>query len=357
MQDFPAPLSAPTVEDSPLALVEADLRAELALARERVGISNALLGATAFILQGNGARDIIVRLCDALVQATPHVRLAWFWLGDAMATEIRPQVAVGPARDWAERLTIHRDWLAARGHMYALPTPRELGDTQGGLGEIGSAIALPVSLNEGRNRALLAFYADDADYFERIGIMPFRALARFAEVALERSRLNDKLERLASTDPLTGLLTRRAMSNQVQAELERCAEQGETLGLLLFDVDRFKAINDRYGHDAGDVVLKHVAQAARAQLREADAAGRWGGEEFLLLVSQAEHDIAVVVAERLRQQIAALAVHTEQGIIRPTVSVGVASLGFDGTTLEALVRAADKRLYEAKQAGRNRVVG
>jgi diguanylate cyclase (GGDEF)-like protein len=343
-----------------LSLAEPDLRGEIALARERLGISNALLGATAFILQADGAREIIVRLCDALIQATPHVRLAWFWLGDAMQTEIRPQIAVGPARDWAERLVIHRDWLSARGHMYALPTPRDAGVHGSGLDEIGAAIALPVSLNEGRHRALLAFYADDSNYFERIGIMPFRALARFAEVALERTRLNEKLERLAATDPLTGLLTRRAMCNQVMAEIERCYEhkgEGSSFGLLLFDVDRFKSINDNFGHDGGDVVLKHVAHAAKGLLRDSDAVGRWGGEEFLMLIANAEHDVAVVVAERLRQQVGLLSVETMQGMVGCTVSIGVASFGLDGNSVEELVRAADKRLYEAKQGGRNRVVG
>lgn len=329
---------------------------ELSLAHEQLEMSNALLAATAYILQGRGARELIVRLCDALMQAAPHVQLAWFWLGDAMAQQIQPQIAVGPARAWAEGLTIPRDWLVARGPVYALPTPQDMGVREASLQHIRSVMALPVSLNEGRNRALLAFYADQPDYFERVGLAPFRALARFAEVALERSRLNDKLERLAATDTLTGLLSRRAMTNQVQSELERCAEQGGSLALLLFDIDRFKRINDRYGHDVGDIVIKQVSQVAKAQLRDQDAAGRWGGEEFLMLVTDADHEIGVVVAERVRHQIRLLSVQTEKELVRPTVSVGVAIFSADGQTMEQLIRVADKRLYEAKERGRDRVV-
>ncbi len=175
------------------------------------------------------------------------------------------------------------------------------------------------------------------------------------------SRLGEAMHRLtqlASYDSLTGLLNRRAIQDQAGAELARGHRAGQTVSLVLLDLDHFKSVNDRYGHPAGDAALRHVATALRANTRSYDLVGRWGGEEFLLLLPGAGTDEAAEVADRVRAALAAEPIDMPNGdrlVLR--VSAGVAGLTA-GTMprLEAIVASADAALYSAKQAGRDRVV-
>lgn len=161
------------------------------------------------------------------------------------------------------------------------------------------------------------------------------------------------LERLSSLDSLTGALNRRTCERILRDELERAERYDRSLGVALFDVDHFKRINDRYGHPAGDDVLRDIAHRVRSTLRKSDALVRWGGEEFLVLLPETDAGGAMAAAERIRRLVgddpAELGVHT-------TISVGVASWrrGEDGA---ALIQRADDRLYRAKREGRNRVCG
>jgi diguanylate cyclase (GGDEF)-like protein len=154
----------------------------------------------------------------------------------------------------------------------------------------------------------------------------------------------DRLLALSRIDPLTGLLNRRAFEGRARGEVARAARHGHPLSVLLVDVDGLKQVNDRAGHGAGDAALRRVAGAIREGIREFDAAGRWGGDEFVILAPHAGRDAAVALAERVR----ALAAVTE------TVSTGIATLEA-GETMEALIGRADVALYEAKRSGRNRV--
>jgi diguanylate cyclase (GGDEF)-like protein len=122
------------------------------------------------------------------------------------------------------------------------------------------------------------------------------------------------------------------------------------------DIDHFKAVNDTYGHPAGDVVLKGVAQMLKEQARDTDVVARYGGEEFAVVMPETDLRGALVIAERLRETVAARAFHTELGPVRVTLSIGLAASPEDGTEMDALVQLADQCLYQAKRAGRNRVV-
>lgn len=172
--------------------------------------------------------------------------------------------------------------------------------------------------------------------------------------------LNDqaaRLDALARTDVLTGLPNRREVLERIAAELERAARTGHPTSLLMFDIDRFKRVNDTHGHAAGDCVLRAVAAIARASLRRIDVCGRVGGEEFLVLLPDADAEAALAAAERLRAAIAARAMHCVDQILHITVSVGVVTrVPGAATSLDALVQAADLALYAAKDAGRDRVV-
>jgi len=167
---------------------------------------------------------------------------------------------------------------------------------------------------------------------------------------------NRVLARLAALDELTGVFNRFGLSYVLQAEVERSLRYGEPLAALMIDLDRFKPVNDRYGHPVGDRVLRWTAARISSALRSTDLLCRYGGEEFLVLLPHTVLDRAVKVAERLRQRIASEPFR-EEGIEIPlTVSLGAAALVPGSEDLgEEMVAAADAALYRAKREGRNRV--
>jgi diguanylate cyclase (GGDEF)-like protein/PAS domain S-box-containing protein len=169
-------------------------------------------------------------------------------------------------------------------------------------------------------------------------------------------QLNAKLERLAMQDDLTGLLNRRAFFIQGEKEISRVERQHTPFSLLMLDVDVFKSVNDRYGHAAGDRVLKHVSQKIVENVREMDMVARMGGEEFSVLLPNTEAEDAVRLAERVRLAIERESCQLEEHIIDVTVSVGVASYSQEFSSLEAILRQADDSMYRAKNRGRNQVV-
>jgi diguanylate cyclase (GGDEF)-like protein len=171
-----------------------------------------------------------------------------------------------------------------------------------------------------------------------------------------RVELFAKIERLATIDELTGLLTRRQLSELAEREFARARRQRLPIAVLLFDLDNFKAVNDRHWHATGDEVLRAVAATCRAQLRTSDLLGRYGGDEFCAVLPDLGEQDALVIAERLRFAVAELGVAHEQVLVRTSASIGVA--GCDEVieeTVSGLVCAADAALYRAKRAGGDRV--
>jgi diguanylate cyclase (GGDEF)-like protein len=180
------------------------------------------------------------------------------------------------------------------------------------------------------------------------------------ERAVEKKRLRDtnerlmkQLETLSLTDALTGVGNRRAFSQALEREAARAVRYKHALSLALLDIDHFKKINDGHGHEAGDEVLRQVAQTAAAVLRKGDSFYRYGGEEFVAILPVAEPPGAAEVARRLIAAIAGRPIRIGAHGLSVTASVGVATLGVDGP--EATLGRADAALYEAKRSGRNRV--
>jgi len=167
----------------------------------------------------------------------------------------------------------------------------------------------------------------------------------------EISRLNQRLKHLASSDHLTGLWNRYRMEQAIDREIAIAERHGRRCALVMFDIDHFKRFNDTWGHDAGDEVLIEVARTVAHELRDADTVGRWGGEEFMVLAVDTDHDGALCLAVRLRIAIETLAIR-DYGQI--TASFGVA-LHTAGEPRRDLVKRADRALYAAKDGGRNRV--
>ena len=170
-------------------------------------------------------------------------------------------------------------------------------------------------------------------------------------------RLVDELRTLSLRDSLTGLPNRRAFDLAMIREFDRARRHGHSLSLLIADLDHFKAINDTYGHTAGDGVLRHFAHVASGAFRSADTVHRYGGEEFAAILPEAAECGALEAADRLVKRAAASPVDVGKAVVTVTCSVGVSTLSKDvPPTVEALVAAADAALYEAKRCGRNRAV-
>lgn len=176
-----------------------------------------------------------------------------------------------------------------------------------------------------------------------------------SELILKLEQANAELAVMARTDALTGLNNRR-VSEQYIHEQWRRALRGEASGLLMIDIDHFKNINDQYGHDAGDAVIRALAQQLRVQLRGVDIAGRWGGEEFVVVLPNADPDGMHTLAERLREQVGHSPVRYGQHDIAYSVSIGASMIVADDRSAEMALKRADQALYTAKQQGRNRTV-
>lgn len=203
---------------------------------------------------------------------------------------------------------------------------------------------------------ILAMNAGALDYLVKGEITP-AVLERSLRYALKLGETLESLHRLATHDELTGLFNRREFERIRQIEEARARETGGPLALAMLDLDRFKEVNDRHGHAAGDRVLREVARRIRGALRLADPVARIGGDEFAVLLVGASRQTARAAAERLREAISREPVRLNGGPLALTVSVGLAVLPEDVAGGGPLFAAADKALYRAKLAGRDRVGG
>lgn len=174
-------------------------------------------------------------------------------------------------------------------------------------------------------------------------------------VAVQNALLYSKTQELAITDSLTGLAVRRYFLERFKKDLLRTAQNKGALSLLMLDIDHFKDFNDRYGHAAGDLILKHVSRSIRSMVREGDMAARYGGEEVSLLLFGTDKKQAAADAEAIRKRIEKQPLLLRRQMVRITVSIGVASFPEDAAVEEDLIKTADERLYKAKAQGRNRV--
>ncbi len=209
------------------------------------------------------------------------------------------------------------------------------------------------SLRAGREH--LGTLVLSGDHFGEEELEMVALLCGHAAVALDNARLHRIVERQALVDGLTGLANRRRSESALDEEIVRASRLGGALTLAILDIDHFKEVNDRYGHAAGDSVLKELALVLVHSLREIDTAGRWGGEEFALILPGTDTAGGVRLCERIRQTLAERRIPIEGGMaISVTASFGVA--GYERTgSRERLLAAADEALYRAKRGGRNRV--
>lgn len=218
-----------------------------------------------------------------------------------------------------------------------------------------SWVGAPV-MAKGRVIACLSLHKFAGEPYEPAQAEQLLAFAGHAALALENARLFAEVRLLAVTDPLTRLYNRRQFFVLAQHEFQRCRRARKPISLLMSDLDHFKRVNDTWGHVAGDVVLKAVASRFRNSLRANDVIGRYGGEEFAVLLPETDVGAAAQVADSIRLVVAGAEVETESDSIPVTVSLGVAGrAGESEETLDSVLRRADQALYHAKAGGRNRV--
>lgn len=215
-------------------------------------------------------------------------------------------------------------------------------------------LAVEVSIDlDGRSRTIIIskgrLAEGEAGQFGTIGLI--------TDIT-DRKHMEHQLRKLATTDDLTGTLNRRAFFAAAEQEIERSARYGNPVSVIMFDVDHFKLVNDKHGHAIGDLALRAVTEALRANLRDVDVLGRIGGEEFGVLLPETALAGAMDVAERLRAAVAAIAMELDDAssVLRLTASLGVAERAVDEVRVDRVLARADSALYRSKEQGRNRVV-
>jgi diguanylate cyclase (GGDEF)-like protein len=219
-------------------------------------------------------------------------------------------------------------------------------------------LVLPITIEQVVAAVLLASRPTSGAPFGPLELAVADLLAAQIGVALANADRHARVSDAAVRDPLTGLLNRRFFDEAVETAFATARRSGDPLSLIVLDLDRFSAVNNRHGHAVGDAVLRRVARAMREAVRDGDTVARYGGEEFVVIAPGSATDEAVIVAERIRAAVAAASSSTEAGdaAVAVTISAGVASLLGDELDGRALFRAADSALLTAKRAGRDRVV-
>ncbi len=217
------------------------------------------------------------------------------------------------------------------------------------------ALAHPLRPDDGAVQGLISIARAGAPFSPDARDL-FHYLAAQASVSMENVDLHELVQRQAVTDELTGLFNHRRFQEVVDAEVERARRFEQPVGLIMLDIDDFKNVNDTYGHQQGDVVLREVASVLRANSREIDEPARYGGEELALALPQTDLEGTYLLAERVRTAIEELDIPRvdRRGTIRVTASFGVAALPESADGKDTLIAAADAALYQAKRAGKNR---
>jgi diguanylate cyclase (GGDEF)-like protein len=215
---------------------------------------------------------------------------------------------------------------------------------------VGFGLILPLLVCQLRNRTIRHLESERA--------MRERAEAANRELLTLRADLvrhAQELERLATTDDLTGLCNRRHFLALADDEGHRHARERKPMAVLILDIDFFKSVNDRFGHDAGDAVIRHVADVCRSEIGGSDILARFGGEEFVLLLPETTGEQAAACADAMRRRLEATAFEVDGIKVRVTASIGVAEAAAPTECIGALMKRADQALYQAKRDGRNRV--
>jgi diguanylate cyclase (GGDEF)-like protein/PAS domain S-box-containing protein len=210
---------------------------------------------------------------------------------------------------------------------------------------------------------IINYHKNGRPYWADLSIVPVRddegEVTHFVAIELDitdRKQTEQEIVRIAMQDHLTGLANRRAAEDRLELEWSRARRDGGTFAVAVIDIDRFKLVNDQYGHHIGDQVLKHISDLMASTLRGGDWIARWGGEEFIVCFHDLDRRGALTAGERLRKRVKSRPVALAQGELPITVSMGIALYGGEHETIDAMLAQADALLYEAKHSGRDKVL-
>jgi diguanylate cyclase (GGDEF)-like protein len=287
-------------------------------------------------------------------------------LVDEAAGELYYEVAVGPG---AERLGQARlplgdgiaGWVAREGQPVLVEDVRgdprfsDRFDALAGA-ETRYVLAVPL-LARGRVLGVIEVAGGEAARpFSPEDLLTLRTIADYAAIAIDNAQAYERIKDLTIVDDHTGLFNARHLYRTLESEVARSGRYGRPFSVVFLDLDRFKNVNDRHGHQVGSAALKEVGELLRRALRSADVPIRYGGDEFVLLLPEADRAQALAVAERIRGQLEAARFLSDRGLeVRITASFGVATFPEDGADAEAVLGAADAAMYRVKQRSRNGV--
>lgn len=258
------------------------------------------------------------------------------------AVELRQYVSERLVEDGLEVKRLYAEGVAAEGQ----------GD--GFLTQVDDFLFIPI-LAKGQVVGGLALTAAPGRHFTQDDQVTLHLIATHAYLVIENAWLYEQIRRLSVTDGLTKVYNRRHLEERLEEEFRRSLRHKSHLTALMLDIDHFKRVNDVYGHQAGDAVLRHLMELCRQVTRSSDVIGRYGGEEFMVLLPETDLTGGKCVAERLRKLVESQTFTTDKGPIHVTISLGLCTIPAEGIdTPQQLVKGADDALYRAKQTGRNR---
>jgi diguanylate cyclase (GGDEF)-like protein len=344
-----------------LAIENARLRSE---ERQRMRALNALQTATAALLTTLDPEVMLAKILEAAQSAIPAAERGFLHLLEPSSGQLEMRAVSGTREGirQADEVRRIRDYAAAairEKHPLLIQDANEAGNSAaspaGGTGELmRSAIVAPLLLGAHVFGAIF-LGASRPFAFTGADMSLLVSFAATATEALQNAMLYAEVQRLATTDTLTEQFNRRRFFELGYLEIERYHRFGYPLSLIMLDVDNLKEINDSHGHITGDQVLRTVARRIRQNIRQIDILGRYGGDEFAILLPSTDLHLAVEIADRIRRSVVEAVIETDAGAILASLSLGVAQVNSDSTTLSELLERADSALYIAKEKGRNRV--
>ena len=298
--------------------------------------------------------------CDLAGEIVPHDRsLAFFWEKGQKQLRLRlTRHLEMPGPETLERCNLVNDWVRVCQGPVLIPCGSNP-EADLLLTEVGAQSLLAIPLFVGsRIIGVLQLFRTAPNRFTEEDAQFLWMLSLLSEKLFQQEHANEALIELAFTDFLTGLKSRRYVEERLDHEIKRAERNGSPLSVVLIDVDHFKLVNDSYGHQAGDRILREIASRLMIGRREIDTVARYGGEEFIIILPDTNLVGADHVAQRLREDIEStgFAVSSSSQLAQLTISLGVASVPRDAQSKSDLLEAADVALYEAKNSGRNRVM-
>lgn len=338
---------------------------DLVLMKKQAQELAALQKATSSLLHTLDLSELVGQILDAAQEAIPSAEQGWLhliesWEGrgrklaemslhDPRVRRIRrPDELQGPLQAITEGRSLLIDDLQAE------PALLSLAEEEQPRNRAHSIMIAPLVLGQDVLGAL-SLTASRSSVFSEGDLQLLTSFAATATTAIHNAILYSETQNLATTDPLTGQLNRRTFFEMGEREIDRFQRFGHPLSWVMFDIDSFKQINDTYGHAAGDQVLISVVERCCRVIRHVDLLGRYGGDEFVILLPETDHPLASEIANRVRIAIAETPVLTDAGPIPVTISMGITETTPDMADLGLVLNRADQALYKSKRAGRNTI--